>query len=235
MRQIHPTSLHEKFVASGVYSYTHNGKPAEFIERWSVHELPDGSQIVRVDRDAMGLTLLLEALRDSHSIARFDAHLFTSVDGVFRQVRATYLFNNGFAQIGRTLNNGTHSQTETPLTPNTAIYPNARIFLGSVVRQLANQPQNETSVFSFHLADPSDPDTLLGVVENRPVHLVGVKEVDFEGVATKVQGYHFLGGSYDEKTIFWIDEYDLLIQYEYQHEDDQWLAVLTNYAHRPSP
>lgn len=228
MRQIHPTSLHEKFVASGVYIYTHNGEPADFVERWSIHELPDCSQIVRVDRDAMGLTSLIETLCDAtRKIERFDIHLLTSADGEFRQARATYIFASHHVQIGRTLHDGTHAQAELPLPPNIIIYPNARIFLGHVLRQISDQ--GESPVLMPRLVDPNEADVLEGFVESRRVRSADTQTTPL----AEAEVFHFLGGSYDEKTTFWVDKNDLLVQYEYKNENDTWLARLINHARRP--
>ena len=51
MRMIHRIRPHEKFVASGRYkTYNHHDSIVEGFEDWSIHEQPDGSQIIRADR-----------------------------------------------------------------------------------------------------------------------------------------------------------------------------------------
>jgi len=51
MRQLHPVSFHERFVASGTYTYYNGDTPAGDVERWTLHEPGAGSLTIRADYD----------------------------------------------------------------------------------------------------------------------------------------------------------------------------------------
>ena len=94
MRQLHPVSLHEKFLASGLYTHLRDERPAA-TEEWTIHELPDGSQIVRVDiednaEQSRAMTILIEAWRTSEAkVERFDVWLNRRDHAGSQQAKAT--------------------------------------------------------------------------------------------------------------------------------------------------
>lgn len=49
MRQLHPVSFHERFVASGTYTVYDGDAPNGDIERWTLHEPGTGSLTIRAD------------------------------------------------------------------------------------------------------------------------------------------------------------------------------------------
>ncbi len=104
MRYIHPVTVHEQFVASGVYDYyTDAAVPAGITEAWSIHELPDGSQFVRVDHDlrgSSGASMLVELLRNqAGSPERLDLYFYPQAQVGANVLRANYSFYPAHIQL----------------------------------------------------------------------------------------------------------------------------------------
>lgn len=228
MRQLHRVSTHERFLASGIYTYYHNDKPTGAVEQWSIHQQPDESQLIRVDRDARqphNMSLLLEALRGSSGqIERFDVYFMA---GSAKPLKASYIFFDGYVTVGRTLQDGQRRDEQIVLPSNVVIYPLMRVFTGPVIRQAAAQ-QGSVPVFLAWISDPADERFLSGMIDYRTANLVEPTS------AQTTQAYQFTGGSYDSNARFWLDEHDMLLRYVYKKsEDNEESAVLTRYARRP--
>lgn len=78
MRRLHVVGKQEKFVASGVYRVYADDEPTGLVEHWSIHEVGDGAQFIRVDidgRDVDGGSTLMEALLNPDgAFERVDRH-----------------------------------------------------------------------------------------------------------------------------------------------------------------
>ncbi|MCI0353047.1 MAG: hypothetical protein L0Z53_26810, partial [Acidobacteriales bacterium] len=110
MRQIHPVGFHEKFVASGEYTYYgENGVERAISDNWSIHELPDGSQKVRVDwetREGFWVDLIDALLKPEQSgkqIERFEISAYAT-DWRSAHIRANFIFFEDHVAVGRTYN-----------------------------------------------------------------------------------------------------------------------------------
>ena len=138
MRYLHPVGISEKFVASGKYVMYTDDAPGATIETWSIHALPDGAQLIRVDIDYRkhgGRSFLIEAWVNppdedadmltgaaiASSISRLDVSAFGKPGDKFQRGRATYLFDGDRVEIGRTLDKGERIYEEMPLLPDTVI------------------------------------------------------------------------------------------------------------------
>jgi hypothetical protein len=239
MRTLHQVRLHEKFIASGVYQYMKDAQPAGVLEHWSIHQLPDASQIIRVDRDgrqsAFRISLLSETLRaaDGH-IERSDIRLYYPAAEVMQEARATYNFTAAQVEIGRMPNAGERFDEVMALPPNTVIYPLGRIFTGSVIKQLVAQHDGKAMVFVPNITDLRSERLLVGIVEERSARLLGDETIEFNNKTVATKRYQFIGGSYTQDAMFWVDEQDTLIRYRYPAPDDHtWTVILTQYARKP--
>ncbi|MCU0496589.1 MAG: hypothetical protein MUF87_04460 [Anaerolineae bacterium] len=67
MRYLHPVTMREKFLASGIYQLTDPTYPAPIQEEWSIHQLPDRSWFIRIDSQSFqsGHSRIIEVLRSS--------------------------------------------------------------------------------------------------------------------------------------------------------------------------
>ncbi len=231
MRQLHPVSLKEKFVASGLYTIKDDVQSAPLTEEWTIHQLPDDSEIMRVDRMlSSSRTLLLEVYRTANGqIERFDAYLYASGGSLSHQVKATYARFDDTLYVTRTLSDGTQHQETLNLLPTTMICPPAWVFLGNVVKAVAVA---DAEVITADL-DDSTPEHLF-TATREPLTAIpvatGYKQV--AGREIEVQGYHVQGQGYDDRSIFWVDPYQTLISLEHQAAET---VRLTRYSRRLEP
>lgn len=182
MRYIHNVAAHETFVASGIYSEYVDQTATGLVEEWSIHQQPDGSQMIRADHDARqtdGSTLLLEAYRDpSGAIQRFDAQYFArSGSSSVRQAAATFTFMGEYVHIGRTLNLDARSYAEMPLPSDAVISPPAWVFMGEVVSRLSEKDSGKGQVFTCTLT--AHAETLLtGVIESYQARFIAAEDAE---------------------------------------------------------
>lgn len=222
MRQLHPVSIKERFVASGVYIWAQSGVILPVREAWTIHELPDQSQIVRVDREDSGTTLLLEILRDAAGgMQRFDGHFYGGPGRNVRQAKATFSFFEDRVQVGRTVDNAVREHDELTLAAGTLVHSNAYVLLGSVLVDVVAAGQ-AVSVFSFALED----------------HNLFMPQVDpcrvFRAEADLPAGaYQMVYRNYDKNTRFWLDKYRTIVKMEAVESDALTVMTLNSYSRRP--
>ncbi len=236
MRQLHPVSLQEKFVASGRYIYYRNHELAGITEAWAIHELPDGSQIVRVDRetrsDSHMMVLLVEALRSGKvEVGRFDTRLYSLRGAVKRELRTSCTFFDGQVQIIQSIDRAQSHYEEISLPESAIICPPTLVFLGPVIPYIAEKDP-EISIFTLRFPD-ADSQLPIAEVVHHKVEVVGHGMLEIGGKSYDVAGYHCLGGGYDARSVFWVDTHSSIVQYEMKHDDYVYQARLTEYARRP--
>lgn len=223
MRQLHPATIHEKFVASGIYK-----AGDAVIEQWRIHELPDASWLIRVDceaKGAEGYTLLIEALYGAHRQAeRFDLRVYQRRGDVTREGRATYTFFDGRVIAVRTIDRDEHQRDEQDLPPDTVVYPPAWVFSGLALTQIAGR--ESALVYTVNLEDVAGVGWLHGQVEQRQIDRVGDKTLSVAGKSHQAAGYKFI----DDSRVYWVDAHGMLVQCESEQEA---VIVLTQYARRP--
>ena len=237
MRNIHPVSLHEVFVASGVYhTFDEQGAPIG-VERWSLHALPDGGQIARADydgRDFSRASLLAEAwsprpLAEDGRIERLDLRVYPPKAHPFSEAKASYVLLDNYAEIGRALDRGPRQQSELALSPGTVLDAPV-LFLKSGL--LARQP-DPLPVVSPSLALAPDL-VLMPVSSQRPLArpLDDHREIRVGGRAVAVTGWQFTEA--DGAGIFgWFDRYGILVLWGRDAAAEHPLAQLIQYARRP--
>jgi hypothetical protein len=241
MRQLHPVSLHEKFVASGIYSHFRDNKPMRLLEHWSIHKQPDGAQIVRVDldgRDYDGRSILIEAwCNPDQKIERFDLNAYGTADDTIKEVKANYLFFDHDVQIGRIINSDTRYQEEMTLPPDTIIYPQATLFMGHVVAQSATRNEKEFSTFTYNPFYAYSPykieDAFKGEVQvyDKP-RFLREQELETAGQIFQSRCYEWPYPIVDEQPVICLDRYQTLLQYDGPGNSR---ILLTQYAQRPEP
>lgn len=237
MRNIHPVSLHEVFVASGVYhTFDEQGAPIG-VERWSLHALPDGGQIARADydgRDFSRASLLAEAwsprpLAEDGRIERLDLRVYPPKAHPFSEAKASYVLFNTYAEIGRAVDRGPRQQTELALSPGT-ILDAPLLFLKSGL--LARLP-DPLPIVSPSLALTPDR-VLTPIIRQCPLArpLDDQREVRVGGRAVAVTGWQF--SEADGVVMFgWFDRYGILVLWGRDAAAEHPLTQLIQYARRP--
>jgi hypothetical protein len=244
MRQIHPVSFHEKFVASGVYEYYFDDRPTGSIERWSIHELPDGAQLVRVDqRWASGSPkeILIEAWRSpleevGGRIERLDISALGR-DG--NKGKATYMFESDRVQVGYTVDDKQRQQSEISRPPNCVPSVNSTLFLGFLLANVAKANGECIPICScnpFLSYDVKIEEFGAAFRELGVITIAGKSRP-----AWRCQRVHPCALVSEDRVIdwevlpsVWLDEYSIVLTTEYPGQDGI-VALLTQYARRPEP
>lgn len=236
MRQLHPVSPHEKFVASGVYTFFRDHRPSGLIEYWNIYELPDGSWVIRVDRDGReydGRSVLVEAWRSwLRRIERFDIHRYGDTEDQVKSLRGHYTFFDDHVEVGCHINQDHHNQVELALPMNYLVRPFGEIFTGFILAQLADEEGQPRSVFSNTL-NYDDIHAPVGVIAQMSAGLRGKEQMDIAGRAVRARlvERHFAEAQVTQgHPIAWIDEHDVLLKYQTL---DYPSLILTQYARRP--
>jgi hypothetical protein len=238
VRQLHPVSIRETFVASGVYTFYENGQTNGVVEYWNVYQLPDGSQIVRVDYDARKLSrtsILLEALCNFEGrIERFDIAYYHDGESPVKRAKANYTVFDGYVEIGRTLDDGERIDQRIDLPKNAVIYPSMHVFVGSIIKQVLKNKDTKVPMFHPNIM-PSNLDAFLqGEIDYATASLIGQETLEVSGKQVETRLYRFIRGLYPTDSRFWLNERDFLVQSVYKSDMQIQISVLlAQYAHRP--
>lgn len=243
MRQIHPTSLHEKFVASGVYRrYTLNKLVASATEYWSVYEQPDGSRIIRVDqdgRDVQERSLLTEVwVNPNGVIERFDLFGYGSprLNNEVLFVKATYIFQEDAVSITRSENGVAKHHEEIPLPDHYAIIPSSpdadgfsRILLGFAITRIAASPAQSVPTFFASHVFAKKPQEMYGEMTEISAACVKQGDIVVDQKTYAAKAYEI--GS-QPGVLFWLDAHNVTLQLG-DTSSAMGGTLLTQYARRP--
>ncbi|MBZ0278421.1 MAG: hypothetical protein K8I60_19900 [Anaerolineae bacterium] len=232
MRALHNVKATEKFVASGIYQYEINGRPAGISEQWSVHELPDEAHLIRVDYDARehdGLTVLVEALtaQPPHwdHLERFDVQMIQSGDGVQHKVRLTVTPGERGVLVGTAIQGGEMRYQEVELPPAAIIRPPGHIFTGMMVEQAAGRGDS-VPVFSLAMDIRASAPVISTLRSIQPTRS---EDVMPEGM--RLRCYAISGSNPALNGVFCLNEYGALVKGVWQ-DNSLPVVVLTQFAHR---
>lgn len=240
MRYIHPVGISEAFIASGKYIHHQNGQPTGAFEEWSMHELPDGAEMIRVDMDARaikGRSTLIEAYRNPDGkIDRVDINAFGQADDAVQHVRATYNFYVDHVEIGRTLDDAERVYEEMGLPAQTLIYPGSMLFLGMTVAATAAITAKQSAGATIFTYDPQmQPGTALSAeTYTQTATDLGVEEITLGSKTYTAHRYERLIPHYDVLLPnLWVDQYGVLLRHDTPQSSSY--VTLSNYARRPDP
>lgn len=239
MRYLHPVTMNEEFVASGVYMQRNvDGAPVA-EESWTFHEFPDGAWMIRVDHDRRvsgGASVLIEAWRsplsDGGCIERFDISAFGPIGASHHHVRATYSIVDDSMQIGRTLDRGERVYESLSLTEAYTLYPGGILFRGMAVAAIeTGQPSRGGAIFAPEWQFDNKDAFLMQVqtwhAQSTGAGLQVVDGVKLAGVKWSVM----TEGSGDELFSGLVDEFGILLA----GNDDADTITLSRYARRKDP
>lgn len=146
MRYLHPVSMNEIFIASGIYQHRQSDGALLVEESWTIHQFPDGAWMIRVDsdrRDNNGASVLIEAWRspepDGGKIERFDISAFGPPDAAVKHARCTYSVMDDSIEVGRSIGVAERNYETLSLPSEYALYPGGFFFKGIVLNTFVNQ------------------------------------------------------------------------------------------------
>jgi hypothetical protein len=238
MRQLHPVSTHEKFVASGVYTHFRGERQVGIVESWSINDQPGNGQIVRVDYDGRehdGRSILIEAwLNSQKRTERFDIQAYGSERDSIKHAKARYLLMDGKVQITRAINGMIQPLEEMSADSSTIIYPGTALFEGFMVAQSAAHEQ-DIPVISYNplyaYQAHQSVDVFRGYYQKyAAVRFLEKRIITITGKLFEARGYESPAAMRDQCTVAWLDEKGILLRLD---NPGGLTILLTQYARRP--
>lgn len=210
MRSIHAVRQHETFVASGAYEHEGaNGQRLDVTELWSIHQLPDGARLVRVDVERQrGQVILCEAwVGTDGKIAHCD---FLSYAGGQRY-DARYLFSENAVEGG-----APDSTRRVSLPVGYVVCPLLTVFEGLVIPALLTALCPVVRLGNWFGCEQLQVKTLFAAP-------TGTQPFELDGHSHTAR---VIESNY---TMFWLDEHHIPLQVVAMAG---WRIKLTRYAHR---
>ncbi len=234
MRRLHPVQAHERFVASGCYRFFKDGNPLAKTEAWTLHALPDGERMLRVDLNAIAeedRSILAEALleRDG-ALARFDLRYENGrAGGSIQRLQATYQLASGRIQVGYRLNEAAREYREMALPPATLIDLPLLFFRGRAIEAMARQGGQPLSLFV-----PMFEHWQLfpGIVQtiSPPVQFAGREALALGRQRIQTRRYRYT----NRAAAYWIDERGVIIRRVSAYKQSEMSVQISNYAAPPA-
>jgi len=239
MRHIHAVGPQEKFVASGTYLHYLNDEPTGSQEQWSIHELPDATQLIRVDDDHRqrdGSSVLIHAWRNAEAAGghfeRVDVHAFGGKEAEVKQVRASYMVDTGdVLEYGRNINRGEREQETVDLPEGYLLSPESLIFAGFEVDELAAR-RLQTPIVGYLPAFIHET-AFKPVIYLQVARFVVEEPLQIGEKTIPARCYEQVNPGNGATTRLWIDTYGVLLQFI--GPDGRHHATLHDYARRPDP
>jgi hypothetical protein len=235
MRVLHAIKPHETFVASGIYQSRENGSATGTTEQWSIHQLPDGAHLIRVDhnaREERGLTVLVEALTLPGHVGRFerfDTHLITVSRQPFQKIRKTTTFTGDSVLIGTAVDGSDMTYRETTFTPGTLVYPPGHVFAGALLQQLVRL-ELPVPVFSW-LNAALEQDAAIAQVQ--VMGITDAANLTLGGREFALDCFMLEGSNPALSGVFCLNEAGILMRRAQSDEGGlERVTMLTEYAHR---
>ncbi len=233
MRQLHAVSRHEHFVASGTYTHYQYNEPTGTAEYWSIHELPDGGQIIRVDddwREHDGSSVLIEAWRspETRQIERFDLQAFGGKRDTINEVRASFQVFKDHLEIGRSVDKNEREQFELVLPEQYITAPESLIFGGFEVVALAQFRGDPIPVISYLPTFLTETTAFRPVTHAQSATFLRHEQISIRSKPYDAQVYQQANPSDGTHWPIWVDKHGVLLKFTGPHNIHS--AVLTQYA-----
>lgn len=232
MRYLHPVQAHEKFIASGVYTFFKDGDALDKTEEWVIHEHPDGERFIRVDADYRreeGKSILLEALQaKTGEIVRFDVRYENDkFEGGVKTLRATFNFDFDLEvmQIGYELNGADRDYREIEMPKYTVIDIPLLIFRGRTTFELSRYGDKSVPMFvpMFDFAQ-----LFPGVMQLSQSQVAYVTQ---ETVGIGKRQYETERYRYPDKAVsYWLDAHQTVIKRVNAYKQQEFVVQISNYA-----
>lgn len=233
MRYLHPVGAHERFVASGAYLFAKDGRSLGKTESWTIHELGDGSKLVRVDSDARteeGKSLLAELLisRDDEVI-RFDLRYENDrFEGGIRALSATYSLVDQVMQIGYRMNGAERSYLEREIAPEVLLDIPFLVMRGRTLFALSQCQGKPISVFVPMFEHAQLFPGVTRIVES-PVDCLGYDRLALGKREIVTRRFRYV----DKAASYWVDEQGIVIKRINAFKQHEFSVTVSNYARRP--
>lgn len=229
MRTLHPVAAHERFTGSGVYRRRVSGEDVGQTESWSIHELQDGEQFIRIDQDMRpvnGMSRLVEVLRQLDGrVERLTIREMNDSNAAGGKIiRSDYQFEAGYVYMSRQIDTGERRHTELKIPDDTVVRLTHFILFWGKMMQLAASLTADAPVFVPLLKSGFAPGRLVNGALPSIVDAED-EEITFSKRDITVRRYQTSGHRF-----VWVNERGIPVRIA--HAPGQIVDDLTNYAYR---
>ena len=206
---------------TGQYLYYLNGTLAEIEEHWIAKPQQQNTTLVRTHRKVPGLLISVEAILAGKEVTSFEviwaAEGKDEIKAIYSRQESTLMFSRSVGELA------THVSSDLPTMDGPVVpYPLMRVFTGAVIQQLA-QAGGEARVLVPAIDEPDNPQALLlpKISLRRVIQGDAVMLERANGASVACEQWQFIGGQYDARARFWLDDSGRLQRYCWQQDDDR--------------
>ena len=223
MRRLHVVGKQEKFVASGMYRTFAGGEATGRIEHWSIHEVGESAQFIRVDvdgRDYDGSSRLIEALRRPEGrFERVDEQIYHKNSS--QPLKLSYTFFDEYIEVLQSTDKGLQDN-RVDMPSDYGIWMMSELLMGFTVAQAVVQ-QFPIPLFHSYF---EDDEWIYSTTGQLNLTQIGEKILQVSGREIDVIGY-----TWNNNIEAWLDQHDILMMSKVPDVE----TLLTHYARRPEP
>lgn len=229
MRTLHPVAAHERFTGSGIYRRRVSGEDTGQTERWTIHELQDGEQFIRIDQDTRsldGLSRLVEVLRQPDGkIERLTIREINDGDvAEGKIIRSDFQFEAKQVHMARQIDDGQREHAELAIPENTVVRLTDFVLFWGQMMRLAETLPDDVPVFVPLLKVGLEPGRLVSGA--LPAIVAAEDEqITFANRDITVKRYQTSGHRF-----VWVNEQGIPVRMA--HTPGQIVDDLTDYAYR---
>lgn len=230
MRYLHHVSANEKFVASGVYQQYQGETLTKYQEAWSMHQVGDGAQLIRIDQDARytgAWSRLAEILvSPDERIERVNILFAQSgTEATYKRMKTDYVFLDDYVQIARRIDDGEPEYTEIEIvSPVFVRLLDFSLMWGtSLLKSTAGQTAELPVFVPFHKPGLPPGQVVKGQlpeIESSTPETLQIGRKMVQSVRYQTKG----------NRVIWLDEYGIPLKLMYY--GTKTTEILTNYAHK---
>jgi hypothetical protein len=234
MRALRPVAPQETLVCWGAYQYFKDRRPTGVTEEWSLHRLPDGTEVARADVDARKVADAFDWL--THFVRDADGRpqeLIVQYRKGALYAKATYAFQRDRVEITRDV--GDMSTRREALDIASGYVVDYRAIIASDYTWRGYPQYMQGAVYAvpiFQLAiEPEEmPDLLGGNVTRVNVQPLEAASLTIPpGVYADVRRYQ-VALSDDREAVGWFDQHGIPLRWS--RPDDGYEFVLMRYRHQ---
>jgi hypothetical protein len=223
MRRLHVVGKQEKFIASGIYRTYAGGEVTGLAEHWSIHEVGDGAQFIRVDVDGRvydGSSRLIEALRTPEGqFERVDEHIYH--ENSSQPIKLSYTLFDEYVEVLQSTGKGLQDN-RVDMPSDYGVWLMSDLLMGFTIAHAALQ---QYPILLFHPYFEDD-ELIYSTTGQLNLTQIDEKMLQVSGREINVTGFKW---NYNIEA--WLDRHDILMVSKVSDVE----TVLTRYARRPEP
>ena len=213
----------------GTYYYWINGSQADITESFRLTSNGEAHTVIESERhaEAFGSHIHVAAVYNKKQLTHFDIEWQNKNQTAVQYANAHYQFEEKEILVHRNIN-GREFHESLPIPERFTTLPLLRIFTGKAIRETYILGHGEKiPVLVPKIQDPNDSVQLLALeLSLRSVTYLGRDTLVINNEEHTTEVFNFIGGNYDQTAKFWVNENDILLQYQWQQGDTFWEVKL---------